>query len=348
MAQHMRGGDNDVFVNLNNTDFSLTHIIFTVFRWCGQIGDTLFIMVSAYFLCDDSKIKLEKAIRMLLDTWLLSVAGLLLAFIWMNPTAKEIIKSFLPVRYSINWFVGCYIIYYLIHPFLNRAVREVEQRTFKSIALVLFVLYSLFGCIQQEYYYTNLVGFICIHYFVSYYKKYCCERKFRAGKDAAPSEKNTHASSTKKNVIAIALSFVAIIVWIIILNFMGKYIGALSDKGLLACTFMNTAIIIIGLSALDLAVHAKPREIKMINAITRYSLLIYLLHGNYFWLTYGKYALIAYVCNMGIPAIGCTMLLIAAYLIATPILSYLYCRLGDSALDKVSNAIAKGLFVKLE
>ena len=63
-----RGGVRDtVYVNLNNTGWSIDHIIFTLFRWCGQIGDTLFIAVSAWFLCDSKQIKANKPIRMILD-----------------------------------------------------------------------------------------------------------------------------------------------------------------------------------------------------------------------------------------------------------------------------------------
>ena len=82
-ATYVRGRYDDIFVNLNLTQFSATQIIFSFFRWCGQIGDTLFIAVSAYFLCDDEKIKLEKPIRMVIDTWVLSVIGLIGAFFFM-------------------------------------------------------------------------------------------------------------------------------------------------------------------------------------------------------------------------------------------------------------------------
>lgn len=83
------------------------------------------------------------------------------------------------------------------------------------------------------------------------------------------------------------MSVAAILIWIYALNFAGQYIGALSDKGLLLCTFMNPLIVVISLATLDIAVHVKPHEIKWVNAFTKYSLLIYLLHGSYFWLTYG-------------------------------------------------------------
>lgn len=328
MAQPI-GGYDDIFVNLNLTHFSVTQIIFSFFRWCGQIGDTLFIAVSAYFLCDSEKIKLKKPIRMIIDTWLFSVISLISASFFMVPSTREMIKAVMPVRYSLNWFVGCYIIYYLLHPLLNKAVKGLEQRTFKKIVIVLFILYSLLGSIQQEYYYTNLVGFICIHYFVTYYKTYCVNAKSYA------NNKET-SGKIKRDILVIILAISAILIWICLLNFAGRYIGALSSRGLLACTYMNPAIIIIGFAALDIAVRAKPCEIKWVNTFTKYSLLIYLIHGNYFWLTYGKYALTAILYDRGVPQLGCVLIIIVLYTIVTPILSKVYCRISDKTLDKIS------------
>lgn len=114
-------GDETVYVNLNNTGWSLSHIIFTFFRGCGQIGETLFIVVSAWFLCDSNEVKVNKPVRMILDSWVILIMGLIVALCWMKPQTSEIIKSFMPVRFSLNWFVGCYVMYYLIHPMLNSA-----------------------------------------------------------------------------------------------------------------------------------------------------------------------------------------------------------------------------------
>lgn len=297
--------------------------------------------MSAYFLCDDEKIRLEKPIRMVIDTWVLSVIGLICAFFFMVPSIKEIIKSVMPVRYSLNWFVGCYIIYYLIHPLLNKSVKGLEQKKFKKMVIVLFILYSVLGCVQQEYYYTNLVGFICIHYFVMYYKKYMVNSERNANVITKGRTNIISQGNIKKDVIAIVLSAAAILIWTCVLNFAGQYIGALSDKGLLLCTYMNPLIIVIGLAALDIAVHAKPHEIKWVNAFTKYSLLIYLLHGNYYWLTYGKYELHSVLNSGGISALGCALIVAGIYMIGLPLLSAVYSRITDKGFNRISSFLAE-------
>lgn len=317
-------------MNLNNTEWSIIHIIFTFFRWCGQIGDTLFIVVSAWFLCDSKKLKANKPIRMILDSWVTSIIGLAVALCCMEPQLSEIIKSIMPVRFNLNWFVGCYVIYYLIHPLLNGAVERMNESAMKKFVLILFVAYSIMGIIGQAYYYTNLVGFICIHYFVAYYKKYMILKK-----------------DYNRDVKVIVASTVGIILWIVAINAMSEYTGKLSSMNLLGGTFMNPLIIFIGIAALNIAVTSRARYSNLINGLSKFSLLIYLFHANYFWLTYGKYAWISWLNNKGISVLAAVCITIICYALIIPLLSLIYTTILDRRLDMVSNKIGDFIICKL-
>ena len=94
------------------------------------VGDTLFIMCSAWILCDRTSIKLQKCIKLVLDSFLISVVGLGIASIFMKPFITEIIQCFFPITFQMNWFVGCYIIYFLINPLLNNAVKRTLRSPF--------------------------------------------------------------------------------------------------------------------------------------------------------------------------------------------------------------------------
>lgn len=303
-------------MNLNNTGWSVSHIIFTFFRWCGQIGDTLFIAVSAWFLCDSQRMKANKPIRMVLDSWVLSIIGLIIAFCCMKPLFSEVVKAFFPVRFNLNWFVGCYVIYYLIHPLLNNAVEGMDKKEAKKFVGVLFLVYSVAGILGQAYYYTNLVGFICIHYFVFYYKKYI-DAKADCGRD----------------VRIITVASIGIVIWICGINILSKFTGKFSGLNLLGCNFMNPLIILIGMAALNLAVTSSQGSNYLINGLSKYSLLIYLFHANYFWLTYGKYAWIEYLCSNGLSLLAAVGATIVFYVLITPCLSWVYSKLFDRYLN---------------
>ena len=320
------GGYDSVYVNLNNTEFSATHIVFTLFRWFGQIGDTLFIVCSAWFLCDSSRIKLKKAFKMIADSWVISVAGLIVALLLLSPQMTEIVKSLFPVTFQLNWFVGCYIIYYLIHPMLNKAIDGLENKSFKRLIITLFIAYSIVGTVMQKYYYTNLVAFICIHYFVMFYKRYGQDKFIRS-----------------KDMAIVVGSATLIVGWIICINFLGNKFGFLETKNLLGCTYINPIIIFIGIAILDIAVHREFHNV-FVNAVAKCSLLIYLFHANYFWLSYGKYWIWECIANTGIGKIGTVEIIIALYVVVTIVLSVAY----DISIGKLTTVISDKIAKKFE
>jgi nucleotide sugar dehydrogenase len=83
-------------------------------------------------------------------------------------------------------------------------------------------LNSVAGILGQAYYYSNLVGFICIHYFVLYYKRYM----------------NVKANRSRDLRIIVA-AFVGIIIWICGINILSIVTGKFSGMNLFGCTFMN-------------------------------------------------------------------------------------------------------------
>lgn len=132
----------------------------------------------------------------------------------------------MPVRFSLNWFVGCYVVYYLIHSLLNSAIEKMSSNTMKKYVLTLFVVYSIMGLVGQvAYYYTNLVGFICIHYFVTYYKKYVTLEKKHS-----------------RDVKIIAVSIATISIWILAINGVSRYTGKLSKYGVCQVKCVNFLI----------------------------------------------------------------------------------------------------------
>lgn len=80
----------------------------------------------------------------------------------------------------------------------------------------------------------------------------------------------------------------------------------------------------MALSVIRLAAFEKNFESRLVNSISSFSLLVYLFHANYFWLTYGKYWILQKMVNVGIPKIGSVLLLIVAYIIFLPIISGIY------------------------
>ena len=274
----------------------------------GQIGDTLFVGCSAWFLCDSKSFKAQKLIKMVMDTILISWIGLAIAMFFVSPTIGQIVKALLPITFQQNWFVGCYIIYYLIHPLLNKASSDLTRPQLMLLSGMLFVAYSLISVvIPGRYYYSNLVGFICIHYYVM-----CTKRCL--------NEKN----DLNMCRIISASAFIILGVFIILQNYLGNILEAARTRNLYFCTYINPLIIIMALSVICLAAFERNFESRFVNRFSSFSLLVYLFHANYFWLTYGKYWLLQKMVNLGISEMESVLLLIVAYIIFLPIMSGVY------------------------
>lgn len=320
-----QGGYDKVFVDLTNTSFTVEHMLVTLFRWFGQIGDTLFIACSAWFLCDRKTLRLERIGKMVADSWLLSVLGLLIAFAFMKPSNAEILKSFFPITFQLNWFVGCYILYYLLHPLLNRAIEGLARITFRRMLILLVSAYSVVSTVYPVFYFTNLIAFVMIHCLVSYIKKY---RLFE------------HAA--KYDILGILTGSGLILCFVVVMSLLGEHLPFVHPRNLILCKYYNPAVLLISCGAICLA--AKKAFVSpAINRVSSWSLLIYLFHSNHFWITYGKYYFYNWLTDtLMCWIIPCIFAMIIVYSVAMPALSIVY----EKTLGKLTGAFAQKMITR--
>ena len=128
--QHIISSSN---INFGIASNNLEVIIFNCFRYFGCIGNTIFVICSAYFLLDSKGTNKKKIVYIFGDVFTISIIWLIpFIFININLSIKDYIKEFFPILFQTNWFIGCYIILYLIHPLLNTSSFSfsIEKRSF--------------------------------------------------------------------------------------------------------------------------------------------------------------------------------------------------------------------------
>ncbi len=324
------GGYDSVFVDLSITNIDAQHIIFTFLRYGGQIGDTLFVLCSAWFLVESSRFKLNKAIKMIFDSLLISLIGLGISLFLLRPSTLEIIKSIFPMTFQLNWFVGCYIVYYLLHPLINRAISGLNQKNLGLLALALFIAYSVISVVYSAYYFTYLVSFISIHILVFYVKK-----------------SKLYEIPKKNATIVCVVSALVLFLVVIAIEFAGNFIGIVHNNNLLLAKFYNPLIIVLCLFLILSVSHSKPWFNTKVNYFSSLSLLVYLLHGNYFLLTYGKYEIYLILHNHIESLLLCFVIYCLSYVVIIPLTAILY-KISFGKLTAVcSNGISTFLQRKL-
>lgn len=161
------------FLDYSSISFGI--IILKILRYSGQIGNILFVICSSWFLLDSKKVRIEKALKLLLDSMFISTV-IFLGFVisGQNFTFKEIICQLFPDYFSNMWFVPVYVIFYLIHPLLNGAISAMNKKQHFSFCLILFCLFGVLGLIGWSGIIMNsFIGFCIIYFIVGFIKKYC-------------------------------------------------------------------------------------------------------------------------------------------------------------------------------
>lgn len=260
------GGEiTESYIDLSAATIDFQQLLLVLMKYMGQLGNDIFIVCSAFFLLESSRTKISKVISIVIDSFIISVL-FLVAFIasGYNFSLTMIIKNMIPITMNTQWFVGCYLIFYLIHPALNVIVRSLSKKGLIALNIcALFIYCGINLVIHDRFYYTQLVGFICIYFFTAYMKFYM--------KDFIKSK--------KRNIRMLVISLCMFLFSILIIDILGLKINAFSNYLVYWSIIINPFLIILSLTLFNLF-NMKCFCNGLINYSSSLSLLIYMIHAN--------------------------------------------------------------------
>ena len=261
------------FIDNNLATQNISEFILIVLGNLGQVGNLFFIMGSAYFLLDKNTTRMKKVAYIIADCFIISIISLLIHLLCgVKLNVKDIFTQFFPITFNKNWFVGCYLLLYIIHPFLNKIIITLKKENLLRINIVFLILYAVINMIHSgHYYYTNLVGFIVIYFIVAYDKLYL--QKF--------------SQNTKANIRVLIFAIIMFLGLLIVTNLLGLKINLFEDKMMHWNSIMNIFGILIGITLLNIASN-KSIINKKINYLSSLSLLFYVIHENDLFRYYTK------------------------------------------------------------
>ena len=145
-----------------------------MFRQFGSVGNAIFMVASTWFLVDIDKTDLRKVKQMIADNQVISLIYLLSLWRWYSLSFNTVIKQVFPFLFGTLWYITCYVLYYCLHGFVNRGLRD--ENVNPKLSLICILFFDIIICVIGGLYFTELVGFIMIHVFTWYYKKLIYER----------------------------------------------------------------------------------------------------------------------------------------------------------------------------
>ena len=126
---------------------SVAHAICEIIKGICMVAVNCFILISGYFLIN-AEFKWSKVVKLLLQIWFYSV----ILFVILAATGcidvgfKDFIFALFPVSTNADDFSTAYLLLYVLSPFLNKLILQLDQKqhiTLLAILLLFFVAYLI-------------------------------------------------------------------------------------------------------------------------------------------------------------------------------------------------------------
>lgn len=171
---------------LNNTvEGTKKYYIINFIESLSIIAVNCFVIISGYFMINKKSIKLDKPIKLMFTAifygGILYIVSALLHIRLFS--IREFATSLIFV-YGTKWFIGSYIALFLLMPFLNRIVIELDRKKYQQLILILLVMFSLLPTIFPLVSYNDsgygVLNFITLYFIGGYLKLYYKAEKSKA------------------------------------------------------------------------------------------------------------------------------------------------------------------------
>lgn len=138
---------------LQNKFFSVDFLPIYLFESLGVVAVNCFVLISGFFLIKQ-EFRLKKLIALIVEILFYSYLCFIIALIIKFPiVVKMFIKSLFPITFSAYWFVSCYIMLYILFPFINKFIYSLslkQKHIFAVITLFLFCIWTFIPAINSK------------------------------------------------------------------------------------------------------------------------------------------------------------------------------------------------------
>lgn len=145
----------------------------------GKTGINCFLLITGYFMCRSS-ITMQKYAKLVLEVLFyklvcyiaFSVSG------YHSFRLKEFFLLLWPIDSVTDGFTSCYLVFFLLIPFLNILIASMDQRQHGCLVLLLLFVYTVLGTIRSIPVSMNYVSWFAVVYIVGAYLRYYPVQKF--------------------------------------------------------------------------------------------------------------------------------------------------------------------------
>ena len=134
---------------LDIDDLGFNYYLMQFFRVSGPIFLNLFVMLTGYYMIN-KKIKIKKIIKIYLQVLFYSLS-IYLIFNYKKINIKELFFVLFPIGSERYWFASTYIGLYVLIPFINKMVTQLNKEQYK----ILLIILTFFTVIEKNIFHSN-------------------------------------------------------------------------------------------------------------------------------------------------------------------------------------------------
>lgn len=155
---------------IHESEFSPSSAVMLLFGAWGKTGINCFILITGYFMCR-SRITGRKLIKLYLQITLYSVVIYALFCITGHETLSIFNFSaiFWPVKNIQQGFVSCFLVFYLLIPFINILLENLGERRHRILLIILLTAYTVLPLSPRIGIDFNYVTWFCVLYILAAY-----------------------------------------------------------------------------------------------------------------------------------------------------------------------------------
>lgn len=148
---------------------SANSIFLFLFGAWGKTGINCFLMITGYFMCKNN-ITLKKYLKLICEVLFYNILITMIFILTGYESIKDGINAFLLIRViDSNHFTACFLMFYLIIPFLNILLNNLNQKQHRRLIEILAFLYIFLGTVPKFYVVMNYVSWFSTLYIIAAY-----------------------------------------------------------------------------------------------------------------------------------------------------------------------------------
>lgn len=251
---------------IKNNPENINSLILLIFGWGGKTAINCFVLITGYFMCYKD-ITVRKYMKLLTQVLFYNVVlGVIFVLAgYGNFSIKFLMNMLFPFNNVGNSgsFTTSYLYFFLLIPFLNLLVRNMDKSKFKALLCILLFMYTLLPSIGFKTVFSSIIWFSVIYFIGAYIRLFI------------NMEALDYKVLGKICIVMLLLSWSSILFMVKVGMYLGKfapYFFVADENKILA--------LLLAISAFLFFLKLPVKNSKFINAVSAASFGVLLIHTN--------------------------------------------------------------------